>query len=210
MTMKKITSEEELRALLGKPHAMTQQKIYDHLNDRAQDFINRSPLFFIASYGSQGGATVSPKGDAPGLINIIDQHTLIIPDRPGNKLLHGHSNILQTGQIGLIFLIPGTEETLRINGSAELFTDDALSQTLKANGKPALLLIQVTIEQCFFHCAKAFKRSQAWHPEAWPEPFHVSFGKEIAGNSKKGGKIAAKATEMVVEQAVKADYKFNL
>ncbi len=194
---------------MGKPHSLTQNKISDALTQEAKDFIAIAPLIFMATADSEGQPTVSPKGDLPGFVSIEDDKTLLIPERPGNKLLHGLGNIIENGHIGLIFLVPGTEETLRVNGRCAIYRDTELSKKMAANGKPALLILKVEVEQCFFHCAKAFKRSHAWQPDEWPERIKISFGKQIAKNAASN-KIARKAIEKVVDQAVKADYKMNL
>lgn len=206
---KAIETVEQLRDLIGEPHALIKQKIYSHLFDDAIEFIARSPLLFMATSGADGMATVSPKGDAAGFVRVLDDQRIVIPERPGNKLLHGFANILETGQVGLIFVIPGTEECLRVNGRARLFEDSALASEMAANGKDALLMIEVEVQQCFFHCAKAFKRSKAWSPEHWPERMKVSFGKQIASNASNN-KLAAKAISFAVDQAVKRDYKNKL
>ncbi|MBB3048720.1 hypothetical protein FHR99_002994 [Litorivivens lipolytica] len=207
--MQRIESEQALRTLLGEPHDLVKQKISGELFEEAEAFISKSPLLLIATSGSSGNVTVSPKGDAEGFVRIVDKNTLLIPERPGNKLLHGLSNILETGNIGLLFIVPGTEETLRINGKATLYKDERLCKDMAANGKPALLLIQVEIAECFFHCAKAFKRSKTWQPEAWQKPLNIKFGKQIARNTGQG-KLKQAAIAMAVDAAVNADYKKNL
>lgn len=206
---KSISSVEQLRKQLGHPHKLTTQKIYSQLFGDAINFIQKSPLVFMGTSNAQGQVTVSPKGDGPGFVQVADEHTLLIPERPGNKLLHGLSNIVQSGEIGLIFVLPGTEETLRVNGEAALFADEDVCDQLAANGKPAQLIIQVSVRECFFHCAKAFKRSETWQPESWQEKQKLSFGKQIAANAA-GNAISAKAVSLAVDQAVKLDYKTNL
>lgn len=206
--MNRIESIDQLRELLGKPHSLTQQKISTKLTAEAQAFIEKCPLMFLATSGSNG-VTVSPKGDGPGFVQVVDKQHLLIPERPGNKLLHGLSNILQSGDVGLIFVIPGTEETLRINGHAQLFQDETICQDMSANGKAALLLIKVEVKECFFHCAKAFKRSKAWQADSWQAPVKVNFGAQIANNTGRN-KISRAAIAMAVDAAVKADYKHNL
>lgn len=208
--MKQISDLTRLREIVGKPHPLTVSKIYKQLDETAVEFIAKASLLFIATGSQDGAMTVSPKGDAPGFVHVVDEQTLRIPERPGNKLLHGLSNILETGRVGLVFLIPGTEETLRINGRCALYEDTAQCEAMAANGKAALLFLEVTVEQCFFHCAKAFKRSKAWQPEQWQSPVKVSFGKQIAEAKLGKGKLASKALAAVVDQAVKSDYKKNL
>ena len=207
--MKEITQVSELRELLGKPHPFTQEKIYGYLDPTSEAFIAATPLVFLATTNAEGRPTVSPKGDAAGFVEIVDSNTLLIPERPGNKLMMGFENILNNGRIGLIFVQPGTEETLRVNGKAELLIDEDKQQALAANGKPALLLIKVTVEQAFFHCAKAFKRSKAWQPDQWPEGTKVSFGAQISQN-KLGKGFAAKAAQKIIDREVEKDYRKNL
>lgn len=207
--MKRIESVEQLRNLIGQPHSLTQQKISPELTPEAREFIGKSALLFMASAGSLDELTVSPKGDLPGFVRVLDDHTLLIPERPGNKLLHGLCNILSTGSIGLLFVIPGTEETLRVNGSASLYEDEEICQDMAANGKSALLLIKVDVKECFFHCAKAFKRSNAWQPASWQAPMKINFGKQIARNAASD-KLSRAAIALAVDAAVQVDYKMNL
>ncbi len=207
--MQRINSIDELRARIGNPHPLTKNKLYDHLFPAAQEFIQQSPLIMMATSNAEGQPTVSPKGDQPGFVAIENERVLLIPERPGNKLLHGLSNIIATGQIGIIFLIPGTEETLRVNGACQLYQGEELCGRFTANGKPALLVMQVEVKECFFHCAKAFKRSKTWDASSWPEPMKVSFGEQIAKNATKG-KVSEFALRKIVDQAVQSDYKKNL
>lgn len=207
--MDRIEQVEALRKLLGKPNPMTEKKIYDHVFPAAQEFLALSPLVLMATSGASGLPTVSPKGDAAGFVQLVDERTLLIPERPGNKLFHGLSNIIETGKIGLLFIVPGTEETLRINGACGLYVDKEKCAEMSSNGKPALLLMRVEVQQCFFHCAKAFRRNGVWKPETWPDPVKVSFGKQIAGNTKLSG-VAEAALTRAVDQAVKVDAKKNL
>ena len=215
MKSKTISSIDELRQLLGKPHPLTVSKIGESLNDSARAFLQRTPLLFMATSGSETGSTVSPKGDEAGFIQVLDDKTLHIPERPGNKLMQGLGNILETGQIGLLAVIPGSEETLRINGRACLLSDPELNQRYAARGKAAQLVIEVTVEQVYFHCAKAFKRSKAWEPDSWGPAHKVSFGEEIAsgklGQSKSlTNRATRKALSKLVDKAVAEDYKKNL
>ncbi|MGB0921344.1 MAG: MSMEG_1061 family FMN-dependent PPOX-type flavoprotein [Alphaproteobacteria bacterium] len=207
--MADITTIEALRAKMGDAHELTKQKVYDSLFEEARDYIAKTPLLFLATTSKDGMPTVSPKGDGPGFVHIVDDKTILIPDRPGNKLMYGHTNIIETGTIGLIFLIPGTEETLRISGRCTIKDDEDLCAKFETRGRPAELVLEVKIETCFFHCAKAFKRSQTWQPETWREPFRISFGDIIARNAD-GGKLKKAALKKVVDMGVKADGKMNL
>ncbi|MCS6926275.1 MAG: pyridoxamine 5'-phosphate oxidase family protein [Candidatus Binatia bacterium] len=201
----RITTIEQLRALIGEPHPLVPQKLWRTLEPAAMDFIRRSPFLVLATADAAGNQDVSPKGDGPGFVAIEDERTLLIPDRKGNKLVFGLQNILVNPHVGILFLIPGTEETLRVNGTAELTADPTILQRLSARGQPALVAIRVTVEECFFHCAKAFKRSQLWRPDTWPQRQPISFGKLLA--AKVGG------DEHMAEQIdrfVEEDYRTNL
>jgi len=201
----RISTVEQLRARIGEPHSLVPHKLLKSLDQASIDFIRRSPFLLLATADAVGNLDVSPKGDGPGFVTVEDTTTLLIPDRKGNKLIFGLQNILETSHVGLIFLIPGTEETLRVNGTAELTADPAILERLSARGQPALVAIRVTVQECFFHCAKAFKRSQLWKPETWPQRQPISFGKLLA--SKIG---ADEATAQQIDRFIEEDYKNNL
>lgn len=201
----RITSVEQLRALVGETSPLVQHKLWNTLEPSTLDFIRRSPFLLLATSDAQGNLDVSPKGDGPGFVAIEDERTLLIPDRQGNKLVFGLQNILLNPHVGMIFLIPGTGETLRVNGKAELTTDPAILERLSARGKPALVAIRVTVEQCFFHCAKAFLRAQLWNPDSWPARHAISFGKILAGKMGADDTVAQQ-----IDQFVEQDYKTNL
>jgi len=164
----RISTVEQLRAILGEPNPMTRKKLLRELDEMAIDFIQRSPFLVLGTADAEGNQDASPKGDGPGFVVVENERTLLIPDRRGNKLLFSLQNILVNPHVGIIFLIPGTDETLRVNGTAELTADPALLERLSARGTPAQLAMRVTVRECFFHCAKAFIRSQLWNPETWP------------------------------------------
>jgi PPOX class probable FMN-dependent enzyme len=175
----RIASLEALREIVVENPA-SRIKISDHLDTYATDFIARSPFLVLSTANAAGRGDASPKGDAPGFVWIEDDRTIVIPDRPGNKLAMGLENIVSNPHVGLLFMIPGTDETLRINGRAELSKDPALLERLAARGRPAVLAIRVEVDECFFHCAKAFIRSKLWHPDSWGERHRVSFGRMLA------------------------------
>jgi PPOX class probable FMN-dependent enzyme len=200
-----ITTVEQLRARIGEPHPLIPHKLWPALEPAAIEFIKRSPFLLLATADTAGNMDVSPKGDGPGFVVAENETTLLIPDRKGNKLIFGLQNILANPHVGLIFLIPGTDETLRVNGTAELTADPATLERLSARGQPALVAIRVTVRECFFHCAKAFMRSQLWHPESWSQRYRISFGKMFA--SKLGG---GEAMAQQIDQSVEEDYKNNL
>src|SRR5690242_12595543 len=134
-----VRTETEIDEILGKPSAMVEQKIFDHVDEFAAAFISKSPLVFVATSDRDGRLDVSPKGDAPGFVLQDDASTLLLPERIGNRLAFGFRNILANPRVALIFVVPGTTETLRIAGTAELTRDPAVLERLSAKGKPALL-----------------------------------------------------------------------
>jgi hypothetical protein len=201
----RIGTVEALRAVVGANIPGLELKVQDHLDEFARDFIARAPFLVLSTADAEGRQDASPKGDGPGFVLLEDERTLVIPDRPGNKLVFGLQNILANPHVGLLFLIPGTNETLRVAGRAELTRDPALLERLSARGKPAVLAIRVHVEECFFHCAKAFIRSELWKPERWPERLRISFGRMMV--RKLGGD---EKTADAVDAAVEQDYRTNL
>ena len=144
------------------------EKTLSSLDRHCLTFIERSPFVLIASSNAEGRVDISPKGDAPGFVKVIDEETLVIPDRPGNQRFDTFRNLFESPRVGLIFLIPGKRETLRISGTAEVVRDPELLGTLAANGKVPALAIAVHVDEAFFHCAKCMIRSRLWQPEQWP------------------------------------------
>jgi PPOX class probable FMN-dependent enzyme len=178
--MARLTSLADLRRVIGEPKPTTRAKILDALDEQAIDFLARCPFALLATTAADGTVEVSPKGDEPGFIRVEDPKTLLIPERVGNNLAFGLTNILDNGRIGLIALVPATGETLRISGTAELHDDADLVASLGSTGKPALLATRVRIKHCYFHCARSTVRAKLWDPAAWPSPGRVSFGRIIA------------------------------
>ncbi|MCR8843297.1 pyridoxamine 5'-phosphate oxidase family protein [Paenibacillus sp. SC116] len=162
-----VRSEEELREIIGHPSKLVRHKVIDHLDEQCRKFIACSPLLFVSSSDEHGNCDVSPRGDAPGFVHILDEKCMVIPERPGNRRIDTMRNILSNPKIGLIFVIQGLEETLRINGRASITKEEPLLSLMQVNGKSPLLGIGVVVEECFVHCAKAFKRSQLWDQKAW-------------------------------------------
>jgi PPOX class probable FMN-dependent enzyme len=162
-----VTTEGELRELMGSPSERAIKKDVAVLDEHCRAFIARSPFLLMATSSARGRCDVSPKGDAPGFVRVLDDHHLVIPDRPGNKRLDGMRNLLQNPHVGTIFLIPGREETLRVNGRASITRDAEILESLTVQGKRPLVAIGVEVEECFFHCPKAFRRSALWDPARW-------------------------------------------
>lgn len=166
--MEYIESREALRAHYREPHDAAVRKELRALDPHCRNFIANSPFVLIGSQDGRGNGDVSPKGDRPGFVAVLDEVTLAIPDRPGNNRLDTFENVIAHPAVGLLFLIPGMNETLRINGEARLTTDPALRERLAVDGKPPVIVMIVKVTACYMHCAKAFMRSELWKPESWP------------------------------------------
>jgi PPOX class probable FMN-dependent enzyme len=158
----RIGDETSLRALYDAPSGLARLKQLDRLDKHCRHFISLSPFLVIGSTRPGQGADVSPRGDAPGFVRVIDDRTLVIPDRPGNNRLDTMSNLTHAPEVGLIFFIPGIDETLRINGAAALTRDGDVLAKAAVNGKIPKLGIQVAVREAFLHCGKALKRSRLW------------------------------------------------
>ncbi|WP_405498290.1 pyridoxamine 5'-phosphate oxidase family protein [Nocardia sp. NBC_00511] len=167
--MTEITTPERLRELLGAPseRALTKERVALHPRDR--EWISLSPFIVISTSDAEGNCDSSPKGDPPGFVQVLDDSTLAIPERPGNRRADGYLNILTNPHIGILFLIPRRGETLRVNGRARLISDAPYFEDMTIKGHRPLLAIEVEIEQIFFHCAKSILRSDLWKPDRWAE-----------------------------------------
>lgn len=164
-----IGSEAELRDMLGYPVVPAViDKTLSTLDRHCITFIQRAPFVLISTADADGRMDISPRGDAPGFVSVLGEHTLLIPDRPGNQRFDTLCNLFQNPQIGLIFLIPGKRETIRVSGTAQVIRDPELLAGLAAQGKVPALAIAVTVKEAFMHCAKCMIRSKLWQPEAWP------------------------------------------
>lgn len=157
-----VTAEEQFRAVIGHPGARVLRKHVAALDDHCRAFIARCPFVLIASADAEGNADVSPKGDPPGFVRVLDDGTLAVPDRPGNRVADTFSNLLQNTHVGLLFLIPGDQETLRVNGTAIIVRDQWLRHELAVSGKAPDFAIVVTVREVFFHCPKCMIRSDLW------------------------------------------------
>lgn len=159
---REITNAEDLRDHYGEPSERAVLKQIDHLDKHCQAFIELSPFLVIGTQGADGLGDVSPKGDAPGFVLVKDEHTLVIPDRPGNNRTDTLLNLLDNPGVGLIFLVPGMNETLRVNGTARIVTDaDVLAEMLVNERAPRSALV-VDVKEAYLHCAKALIRSKLW------------------------------------------------
>ena len=160
-----ITDEPSLRSLFHPQTALAIHKCQGSLDNHAQAFIRRSPFLCIGTQNLDGKADVSPRGDPAGFVKILDQHTLAIPDRPGNNRLDSLVNILANPSVGLLFIIPGFDDTLRVNGQASLVSDPEMLASMRVEDRIPKLAIVVKVSEAFMHCAKAFRRSQLWNPD---------------------------------------------
>ncbi len=164
-TTRAITDEAQLREVIGEPTALVVTKITDRLNPLLRQFIERSPFVCVGTSRPDGGLDVSPRGDPAGFVRILDERTLLLPDRPGNRIADTLTNLLNDPRIALLFLIPGIGDTFRVNGTAEIIDDPDLLADSTVDGKPPRLGLLVAIEECYTQCPKAIIRSELWNPE---------------------------------------------
>jgi uncharacterized protein len=195
-----VTSEQELRDLLGAASPRSILKERPALDEHCRAYIAASPFVVMATSGSDGSCDVSPKGDAPGFVAVLDDRHIVIPDRPGNQRFDGMKNLLTNPQIGLIFLVPGREETLRINGRAWITRDPELLARCVAHDKTPQLAIGVEVVQCFLHCPKAFIRSKLWRHGEWPPPDALASMAQVLHDQIKPAGITAQQYECEMEE----------
>lgn len=164
-----VTSMEQLREIIPAPDPLIANKAIDHLDDLCQRFIAASPFLLIASRNGSGSLDISPRGDPAGFVHILDNKTLVIPDRPGNKRVDTFGNVLGYGNVSLIFLIPGVGGSLRVTGTARIARDQWLLESLTQNNKVPRLALVISVEKAMGHCARCMARSGLWQPELWPD-----------------------------------------
>jgi PPOX class probable FMN-dependent enzyme len=163
-----ITTEAGLRQVIGDPAPRAVDKVTTRLDDHARAFIARSPLVLVASSDGRGHLDVSPRGDPPGFVLVLDDQTLAIPERPGNRRADTCRNVMHSPHVALLFVIPGKSETLRVRGSARIARDATLRERMAVQGKAPALAVVVSVQALFFHCARCALRSHVWQPEHWP------------------------------------------
>ena len=167
--MARIDSLAALRAVYKPATDRSVAKVLPGIDGHCRRFIALSPFLLLATGGPDGTSDVSPRGDAPGFVTVADDTTLLLPDRPGNNRLDSLENIIARPGVGLLFLVPGVDETLRVNGTAEILTDDDLRAGFAVGGKLPLSVIRIRVQEAYLHCAKALMRSRLWSPEAQVE-----------------------------------------
>ncbi len=168
-----ISSVHDLRALVGEPLERVLTKELPALDARAVAFIATAPFLVLATSAADGSSDASPKGGPPGFVKVLDEKRLALPDFPGNRRFDGWQNLVERPGIGLLFVIPGITETLRVNGSAQLTRDPELLEMCEVDGKFPWFVADIRVEQVFSHCSKAFLRSGLWKPDSWPDPADV-------------------------------------
>lgn len=178
--METITDEARLRTLVGgEPAERSLRKQLAHIDEYARQFLAVSPFCVLATAGADGRCDATPRGDEPGFALVLDEHTLAIPERPGNKRLDSLRNVLANSRVGLLFLVPGVTHTLRVNGSARIVAGADFFGRMAVYGKPPVLALLVTVEEVYFHCSKAFVRSRLWQPASWPEAGLATLGRVL-------------------------------
>lgn len=195
--MNTITSLEQLRGLYSQPTERALKKQLAHLDKHCRSFIALSPYLVLCTSDAQGNLDASPRGGAPGFCKVADDFTLLMPDRPGNNRLDSFSNIIATGRAGLLFFVPGVDEMLRVNGTVELRTDEALCGQCIEQGKPPKVVLAVSVREAYLHCAKAIMRAGLWKAEAqMPRSVLPSMGQMI--HDQSGGVTAIESQEVAV------------
>ena len=161
-----VRDDSELRKVYRPPAPRAAQKVLDHLDVHCRNFIALSPLCVLSSSNADGQADASPRGDPPGFVRVLDDRTLLLPDRPGNNQVDSLQNVVQNPGVGLLFFVPGMNETLRVKGKAEITTDAELLEPLAVAGKPPLSGLKIEVEEAFLHCGRALIRSRIWDADA--------------------------------------------
>jgi PPOX class probable FMN-dependent enzyme len=183
-----ITSKSQLREIYGTPKGRVKDKVLESLEKHSIHFIENSPFIVLSTVGLDGSLDASPRGGKPGFVKISNNDQLLIPDFKGNNRVDSLSNIVESGRIGLLFMIPGIDETLRVNGTALLTTSEEILQQFSSLTRPPISCIIVTIEEVFLHCAKAFMRSELWKTTSFKDPNHFpSMGEMLTDQLRSSG-----------------------
>ena len=174
-----VSSKEEIREIVGFPHELIVKKSISIIDEMCKKFISASPIVFISTCNSEGKCDVSPRGDLSGCVKILNEKQLVIPDRLGNKKQDSNLNILSNPNIGLLFIVPGVEEVLRVNGKATVIKDKEFLLKMELQGRVPLLGIGVDVEEVFIHCSRAIRESGIWNLESWSSKDQVPTALEI-------------------------------
>lgn len=200
-----ITSSAELRGLVGEPTRAVAEKAVGRIDDTSRRFLESSPFFLLATTAADGTCDVSPRGDPAGSgVLVLDDRTIALADRRGNRRLDSMLNILQNPHVGMLFLVPGMGETMRLNGTARIVTGADYLDRMAVRGRVPELAIEVRVQEMFVHCAKAFARSSLWDPSSWPVRGAVPTAGEIV-RGQRGPEVDAAA----VDEALRHDVAIN-
>lgn len=195
-----VTSKAELREIFGQPAERVIRKQISALDGHCRDFIAKSPFLLLATSNSNGTCDVSPKGDGPGFVTILDDKTIVIPDRKGNKRIDSFLNIVDNPHVGLLFLIPGVNETLRVNGSAIVVQDEALLNTMIVEGARPQVATVVTVEEAFLHCPKSFMRSNLWDTAGYVDRATLpTLSRMVADHGRPAGRTDEEHERIIAE-----------
>ena len=195
MSIEKLS---DLRAAYGEPIPRARDKVMSRLDCHCRNFIAISPFCVLSTAGADGRADASPRGDGPGFVAVRDENTLLLPDRPGNNRVDSMQNVMENPQVGLLFFVPGMNETLRVNGRARIVTDEETLGPLAVNGKLPRSALLIDVEEAFLHCAKALIRSKLWDPEIQIERKDFpAYGRMLADQMQN---LDADETERSIQQ----------
>ncbi len=199
-----LKTAEDIRAHYAEPHALAKNKEMRRLDQHCRQFISLAPFVVISTSDASGRCDVTPRGDAPGFVAVVDDRTLLIPDRTGNNRVDTMLNIAENPHVGLLFLVPGMAETLRVNGRATITIDPAILGPLAVDGKPPRAAIRVDIEEVYFQCGKALMRSELWNGEKHvPRERFAPFGQIFSEHSKT-------QYDPAIEAMLDEEYRTNL
>ena len=185
-----ITNEQQLVDIAGRPRSGILAKTITALDEHCRSIIATAPFVLVASADAQGHTDLSPKGDGPGFVHVLDDHTVVIPDRPGNRRVDTFHNVLQNPYVALLFLIPGMSETLRVMGRAAIVKDASQLERLAVNGKAPALALAVDVDEAFVHCPKCIVRSDLWNPQTWPDRAALPTFAEMVRDHRASGETA--------------------
>ena len=208
---KVFTSTEQLRDYIGTPIELAVRKAIPHLDRHCRAFIARSPFVSIGTAARNGRADVSPRGDAPGFVQVLDDNTLFIPDRPGNNRMDTMLNIIENPNVGLLFMVPGFEDLLRVNGRAQIIYDDDLLAHAVVKGKTPKVGIRVQVDEAYLHCAKAVKRSRLWDEASRQDRSELpSLGKMILEQTAAPDTPPSAEVVTQVDELIEENYRSGL
>jgi PPOX class probable FMN-dependent enzyme len=196
-----ISSADELREIVPPPTQVVADKAIDHIDDASRRFLEASPFFLLATSAADGSCDVSPRGDPPGSVLVLDRSTLAFGDRKGNRRLDSLRNILANPQVGMLFLVPGSGDTLRVNGTARIVADADYLPEMARGGVVPHLAIEVVVDELFLHCSKAFGRSALWDPASWPAKGEVPSAGEIVRSQHPRVTVPAAEIDAALEES---------